>query len=100
MPAEGVRALGADDRIQTVPRQVSAEVHGETVILQVETGRYYGLDEVGSRVWNMLDQPRTPREIADRLVEEFDVDRERCEADLDDLLRGFLERKLIQFVDQ
>ena len=75
--------------------QVSAQVDDETVILHFEDGVYYGLDRVGTSIWRLLQEPRTVAEIRDRIVEEYDVDAERCERDLLTLLRDLVERGLI-----
>ena len=67
-------------------RQVSTEVEEESVILNFDDGVYYGLDQVGGRVWQLLQDPVTPIEIRDRIVAEYEVESERCEADLRELL--------------
>lgn len=67
---------------------VFSAVDGEISLMNVETGKYYGLASVGSRVWALLEQPSTVRGICDRLVSEYNVERAQCEADV---LR-FIER--------
>jgi hypothetical protein len=76
-------------------RQVSSQVGDETVILHLEDGVYYGLDPVGTSIWRLLQEPRSVAEIRDRIIEEYDVDAERCERDLDMLLRDLAARGLI-----
>jgi hypothetical protein len=76
--------------------QVSTVLDDETVILHLEDGVYYGLDPVGTRIWQLLQEPRPVAEIRDRIVEEFDVDPERCARDLDALLGDLAERRLIE----
>jgi hypothetical protein len=44
------------------------------------TGRYYGLNAVGRRIWELLEKPMTVAEICARLCEEFEVDAQSCEA--------------------
>ena len=75
--------------------QVSSQMGDETVILHLEDGVYYGLDPVGTSVWHLLQEPRAVAEIRDRIVEEYDVDAERCERDLDLFLRDLAARRLI-----
>jgi hypothetical protein len=76
--------------------QISSQLGEETVILHVEDGVYYGLDPVGTSVWRLLQEPRAVAEIRDLIVEEYEVDPERCERDLDALLRDLAERRLIE----
>jgi hypothetical protein len=57
---------------------------------------YYGLDSVGARAWALLATPRRVSELVATLVEEFDVERERCTADLLALLDDLLARDLVR----
>jgi hypothetical protein len=61
---------------------VCAELDGEAVLLNVETGIYFGLDEVGTRIWNLLVAGAGIPEIVDRMLEEYEVDAEQLRADL------------------
>ena len=76
--------------------QVSCDLGGEAAILHIRKGRYYGLDPVGARVWDLLQQPRSVREIQGTLLKEFEVEPERCEADLLALLQKLLDEELIE----
>jgi hypothetical protein len=62
--------------------QVSANLSGEAVILAMQDGVYYGLGKVGTRIWDLLAQPRSLGEIAGQISTEFDVTREEAERDL------------------
>jgi hypothetical protein len=75
--------------------QVSSQLGDSTVILHLDDSVYYGLDPVGTRIWHLLQEPRLVAEIRDRIVEEYDVDAERCERDLLALLRDLADRRLI-----
>lgn len=58
------------------------EVDGEAVILELGSGRYFGLDEVGQRIWSMLVGRRSPAEIVDALLAEYDASADRIRADV------------------
>jgi Coenzyme PQQ synthesis protein D (PqqD) len=76
----------------TVPDAVLHQQLGEeTVLLHLATERYYGLDEVGSRVWQLLQEHRTLDPIVGALLDEYDVD--------ETTLRGDLERLLDELAD-
>ncbi len=78
------------------PAQVSAELGGEKVIVQLDSGIYYGLEEVGAFVWSLLvEKPRSVAELQAAILEEFDVEPEQCLADLRALLAELAEEKLI-----
>jgi hypothetical protein len=61
---------------------VFSAVDGEISLMNVETGKYYGLASVGARIWALLEEPTSVRGICDRLVSEYNVERARCEADV------------------
>lgn len=74
---------------------VEAEVDGELVALNVETGTCYGLNKVGTRIWKIIDAPCRVEELCDRLIQEFEVDRETCLRDVAVLLEEMSREKLI-----
>lgn len=57
---------------------------------------YYGVNPVGARVWNLLQQPRSVSELRDTLLDEFEVEADRCERDLFDLLEKMRGEGLIE----
>jgi hypothetical protein len=79
--------------------QVSSDLSGEAVILNLATGVYYGLDDVGARIWGLLRQPCSVDVIRDAIVGEYDVDPDRCERDLLALLQELAAARLIEVKD-
>jgi hypothetical protein len=79
--------------------QVSCDLDGEAVILHKSTGTYFGLNEVGCRVWTILQKPCTYDDIVSKVLEEFEVDPAQLEPDLDKLLLKMLDARLIQVSD-
>ena len=76
--------------------QVASSVGGETVILSLKSGRYYGAQTVAARVWQIIQAPTAVVEIRNTLVSEYDIEPERCEADLLELFSGMLEAGLVE----
>ena len=74
----------------------SCEVGGEAVVLALREGVYYGLNPVGARVWQLVQQPRTLTELCDAVVADFDVDRPTCERDVARLVAQLRERGLVE----
>jgi hypothetical protein len=72
--------------ISVVEGQLASKVNNEVVILNLTSGIYFGLDHVGARVWEMLQQPRTFAALCAAIVREFDVEADRCAQDLSDLM--------------
>ncbi len=79
------------------PREgvLAREVGGEMVILNVDLGTYYGLNEVGTRAWTLFVQGESVGDVRDRLLAEFEVDRETVTSDLDRLLSDLVQHGLI-----
>lgn len=76
--------------------QMASDVAGETVILGLTAGRYYGLDAVGARVWQLIQTPTAVADVRQRIVAEYDVEPERCEADVLALLQKMADAGLIE----
>lgn len=80
--------------------QVSCDLAGEAVILNLSSGEYFGLDPVGARVWSLLQEPTSVKAIRDILLEEYDVEPDVCESDLLALLREMAAQGLIEIKDE
>jgi len=80
--------------------QVSCDLAGEAAILNLKNGVYYGLDPVGARIWNLLQEPRIVNEIGEALLKEYDVESDRCESDLLALLQKLAAEGLIEVKDE
>jgi len=78
---------------------LSGEFDAEAVILDLRNGVYYGLEDAGARIWQLLQRPTSLAALRDALVAEYDVEPARCERDLRSLVRQLLERGLIRVAD-
>lgn len=76
--------------------QLSSSIGGETVILGLNAGRYYGVGDVGARVWQLIQEPRRVADIQDTIVAEYEVEPAVCEADLLKLLDQLAAARLIE----
>ena len=85
-----------DTVIVSVQDQVSTSLGDEAVILHLKDGIYYGLNPLGAHIWRLLEEPRTFGEIRDIILEEYEVEPQRCEQDLIKLLQELADRKLIE----
>lgn len=87
--------LSVHSIVSATPEQVSCPLGDEAAILNLKNTVYYGLNPVGARVWNLLQQPRTIGELRDRLLDEYEVEAGRCESDLLELLEKMMSEGLI-----
>jgi len=75
------------DIVTATQGQISSDLAGEAVILDLTSGVYYGLNEVGAKIWHLIQQPQTIQAIQHNLLQEYDVDPEVCTQDLLQLLQ-------------
>ena len=77
-------------------RQISSAMGAEQAILQLDSGKYFGLNPVGARVWQLVAEPRKVGEILATLLAEYEVPADRCRADLLAVLRQLHAAGLIE----
>jgi len=84
-----------DTIVKRNPEMISSDMDGETVMMSMENGEYYGLDPVGSRIWSILENEMKVEDIIMQLLDEFEVEKERCEKETLDFLNELHERNLL-----
>ena len=92
-------SIPANGKIRVHPDVVWRDVDGEVVLLNVVTGQYFGLDDVGSAVWAFLVQDgqdgATLAELTERVLAVFDVDAPTASADLEALVTQLVDQQLV-----
>jgi hypothetical protein len=79
----------------TAKNVISQEIDGETVLLDMDGENYFGLNAVGTRVWQLLREPNTLENIFAALVIEYNVEASQLKADLDEIIDRLLIAGLI-----
>jgi hypothetical protein len=74
----------------------TSDLAGEAVILDLRSGVYYGLNEVGARIWHLVQHPQTLQSIQHTILEEYDVDSEACTQDISHLLQDLQAAGLVE----
>ncbi|ESP90006.1 hypothetical protein K933_00547 [Candidatus Halobonum tyrrellensis G22] len=74
---------------------LSTTIDGETVVLHTDAGKYYGFNEVGTFVWESLQEPHTVEEVYEAVTDEYDVGYDRCREDVDELLAELADKDLV-----
>jgi len=72
------------------------ELDGESVILDLATKNYYGLDDVGTRMWQALSNSDTIQEACDTLLLEYDVEPKQLQRDMQELVTQLVANGLLQ----
>lgn len=68
-------------------------------MMDVQSGNYYGLDDIGIRIWELMDGKRSLGEICDLLTAIYDVEREQCWQDVMPLVVHMARRGLVKLVE-
>lgn len=87
--------LTAQSFIVRNSQMVTSNIDGEIVMMSVENGEYYGLDEIGSRIWELLEKPIVVDNLIITLLNEFEVEHHQCYADTLDFLNDLFEKNLV-----
>ncbi|MCL4294765.1 MAG: lasso peptide biosynthesis PqqD family chaperone [Anaerolineae bacterium] len=86
--------------IVVTKNQISSDLGEEVAILQLKKGMYYGLDPVGARIWDLIQEPKTVQKVCEVILDEYEVEPERCEHDILALLERLLTEELIEIKDE
>ncbi len=77
------------------PEAIATEIDGEVVLMSLITGRTFGLDKRGSRIWGLIEQPRAVSAVVAELLKVYNTTAEKCEADLLDFFGKLAEAQLV-----
>ena len=87
--------MNIDSAFVIPPRLRARTVGEETVILDLESGKYFSLNSVGGRVWELIQSGKSLKQICDVLIEQYDASREVLERDVLALASDLVEKKLV-----
>ena len=90
------RAIADLTVISRNPLVVAAEVDGEIVMMSIEQGRYFGLDDIGGDIWKRIEQPCSFAALVDGLAADDDGDRGTIVAHLAALLTRMAEQDVVR----
>jgi hypothetical protein len=77
---------------------VFRELDGESVLLNLDSGQYFGLNAVGTRIWQLISELGQPQAVLDAMVTEFEVTPAELETDMLDLLEQLAAHGLVAAV--
>ena len=89
------QTIESNTRLERNPDLVSTQVEGEEIILSIENGQYYGLNDVATRIWELLKTPLAFEELLTQLQSEYDVTPDQCQSDTLTLLNKLQDESLI-----
>ena len=88
-------------KYQVSPEVLFNKISEEIVILSFSQGYYFTLDEIGSRIWEMLlEESSSVYELATKLMDEYEVELEKCKGDVQEFIDDMVSKNLIIPVKQ
>jgi hypothetical protein len=89
-------AITLDTTVNVAREVVFKELRGESVLLDLSSGMYFGLDETSTRLWQMLSAHGSLRRTFDEMLSEFDVEADQLERDLVAFVGSLVRCKLVR----
>lgn len=93
------RGITMDSIVVASKDQVASDLAGEVILLSLQTAMYYGLNQVGARVWELVREPARVADVRDVIAREYAVEVQQAERDLLELLRQLAGAGLIEVRD-
>ncbi len=93
------KGLSIDSAVRIKDDVIFNDLHGEVVLLNLKTGLYFGLDPVGTRAWQLIQDHGRLGPVRDAMLKEYEVSAERLWADLQDLVSRLADNELVKVID-
>jgi len=89
------QTISLENTVAWSGKQLAAEIHNEVVLMDVERGCYYGLDEIGSEIWRAVENPLAVHSLCQSLTKKYKADPAIVASDVLTLLNNMYARELI-----
>lgn len=81
---------------QRKPDVISSKLEDQLVMMDIDKGKYFSMNPVATRVWELLEEPSSVNELCDKLLNEFEVSKEQCFDEVLELLGKMKELDLLE----
>ncbi len=92
-------SLNLDSKIIRHPDIISTDMDGETVMMSIAQGEYYGLTDVGSYIWEFMTTPISIQDLSLKVLDEFEIDESTCQQDLLTYAEQLIEKGVAQLAN-
>jgi hypothetical protein len=89
-------SISPQTTVVAVADQVSTRLDDDTVVLELKKGTYYGLNSVGSLIWELIQKPQSIAAVYSAVQEQYDVDSETCKRDVLQLIEELQVAGLVE----
>ena len=96
-----INTISLNSVVVAAQEQISTDLDGECVVLELKSGEYFGLNELGSRIWSLVSEPMSVNEVRDSILNEYEVDDlKQCELDVCNFIAELVSDGLIEVVNE
>ena len=88
--------ITAQSKIILNQELLQSEIDGETIMMSIDNGKYYGLNTVASRIWEIIKEEPIFSELIKKLTSEYNIEEEQCNTETIEFLKNLVENKLIK----
>jgi hypothetical protein len=96
MPGADAAVIADTTLLSRSPSVLTAQVDDQILMMSIERGSYFGLDDIGSDIWQRIEPPCSFAELVDRLAADYDADRAIIAADVKTLLDRLVESDVVR----
>lgn len=93
-------SVSIESEVRITDDVIFNDLQGEVVLLNLKTGIYFGLDPVGTRAWQLIQEHGRLESIRDAMLQEYEVSAERLEEDLQGLVTGLVNNGLVEVINE
>ena len=79
---------------------IVSDMDGERVMLSIENGKYYNLGDLGGEIWDLIEKPISMQQLIERLLEQYEVEKSVCEAQVQQFLTQLNHENLIEIEEK
>ena len=89
-------SISFDQKLSVTPDTLINVIEGESVLLNLKSESYFGLDQIGTRMWTLLTTSDSIQSAYEALLDEYDVGAERLREDMQDLIEKLIANGLVE----
>jgi hypothetical protein len=87
--------IGENTMVARAAGLLATDMDGQWVMMSVENGRYYNLNPVGSRIWDLIEKPLAVGDLVRALLAEYKVEEEQCRTSVSAFLAEMIQKGLV-----
>jgi len=79
---------------------ISNEIEGELVMMNLKSGKYFGLNLISTRIWELIEKPVSLQQLVSQMSDEYKVTQEKCEEEVSEFILQLKDLKMVKVYDE